>query len=90
LEGGHFVLLPTIIAKIFPEYRAYVYGIAFSLNGAANLLAVILVRFTLSYVGGFGFYLYIGGIFSIVSLLVLHLLFDEVEVKVYIPHVHHH
>lgn len=74
LEGGHFVLLPTITAKLFPDHRAAVYSYAFSLNGMANLLAIILIRFTLASVG-FSFYFYVGGIFSIVSLLLLVFLF---------------
>jgi OFA family oxalate/formate antiporter-like MFS transporter len=82
LEGGHFVLLPTVIAKLFPDYRAYVYGVAFSLNGMANLLAVILIRFTLTLVGGFGFYLYVGGIFSGIALILLLCFFEETPVVI--------
>jgi MFS family permease len=81
LEGGHFVLLPTIMAKIFPETRAQIYSIAFSLNGMANLLAIILIRYFLVYVG-FAFFFYVGGVFSIISLLLLVFLFKEEPVVI--------
>ena len=75
-EGGHFTNLPTVCSKIFGDQAAMVYGIAFSFCGLTNLLAIILIKFTLKHLG-FAFFFYLSGGFNVLALILLLVFFKE-------------
>lgn len=70
-EGGHFVLVPTIFAKVFGvDGGMRVYSVGFCFCGLASLCNTVLLSATLDFLGYEGLcYLY--GIFNLGSLLYL-------------------
>lgn len=78
-EGGHFTLVPTLCAKLFGEHAAIVYGIAFSFGSIAQIVSSVFVKFFLKDIG-FETFFYVSAALSVVSLVILVLLFKEVPV----------
>ena len=76
-EGGHFVLAPTIYAKLFgPDGGIRVYSVGFSFIGLASLVNVAMMEYALDYTGFEGI-CYIYSALSLIALLILLLVFKE-------------
>lgn len=80
-EGGHFVLVPTIFAKLFgPEGGMRVYSVGFGFVGIASIINFGVVDFLLIKLGYEGL-IFLYGSFSLVSLLYLLIFFKSETVK---------
>ena len=81
-EGGHFVLLPTILAKIFGANGGIrVFSVAYSFIGIASLCNVGIYDLFFDIIGFKGI-CYINATFSLISLLILIFVFKEERVKI--------
>jgi len=87
LEGAHFVLVPTIFAKLFgPQGGLRVFSIGFTFIATASFINLLVLNLCLDRIGFAGIqYLYCS--FSVVSLSIL--LFTFKEQKVTITHPNH-
>ena len=76
-EGGHFVLVPTIYAKLFgAEGGMRVYSVGFGFVGIASLINFAVVDTLLEKIGYEGI-IFLYGSFSLLSLLYLLIFFKE-------------
>ena len=86
LEGAHFVLMPTVLAKMFgTEGGMRVFSVGFGFVGVASLVNILFLDLFLEpesqlYIG-FNGLCYIYGSFSIISLLILLTVFKEEKVS---------
>jgi len=79
-EGGHFVLAPTIYAKLFgPEGGIRVYSVGFCFIGLASFVNIFLMELLLENIDFSGLsFLY--GVLSLIALLILCFVFKEQKV----------
>eukprot|EP00347_Sterkiella_histriomuscorum_P003101 403365582 len=75
-EGGHYTLVPIIIAKLFGEQATMVYAYAFSFGGFSQLISTALTLGLMDILQIEGFY-FLGAIFSGLSLIILIFVFQE-------------
>jgi hypothetical protein len=76
-EGGHFVLAPTIFAKLFGAQGGIrVYSVGFSFIGVASIVNVFMMDYVLDIIGFEGF-CYAYSALSVISLLILIFIFEE-------------
>lgn len=76
-EGGHFVLAPTIFAKLFGAQGGIrVYSVGFSFIGVASIVNVFMMDYVLDIIG-FGGFCYAYSALSFVALLILVFAFEE-------------
>jgi hypothetical protein len=74
-EGGHFVLAPTIYAKLFgADGGIRVYSVGFSFIGLASLINILIIEYLLEILGFEGI-CYIYSILSAIALLILIFIF---------------
>ena len=83
-EGGHFVLMPTVFAKLFgPTEGIRVFSVGFTFMGLANLLNILVITEFFDHTGvlelGFSGICYIYAVLGLVSLLMLYF-FEEKKV----------
>jgi hypothetical protein len=70
-EGGHFVLMPTILAKLFGANGGIrLFSVGFGFIGLASVFNIMLVGTLFSSISFPGF-CYIYGTFSLISLFIL-------------------
>lgn len=86
LEGAHFVLMPTVLAKMFgTEGGMRVFSVGFGFVGVASLVNILFLELFLepssNFYIGFDGMCYIYGSFSIVSLIILLTIFKEEKVN---------
>lgn len=81
LEGGHFVLLPTILAKLFGANGGIrLFSVGFSFIGIASFTHIFFISVLLPVIGYSGI-CYIYACLSAVSLVILFIVFKEERVK---------
>jgi hypothetical protein len=81
-EGGHFVLVPNILKKIYGDKGTQLYGFAFSLNGIASIMIIFMQKYILTTsVESYNKFFFINGSFSAVSLILLLFFFKEDKFK---------
>jgi hypothetical protein len=74
-------LAPTIYAKLYgPEGGIRVYSVGFSFIGIASFINIFMMEVMLSIIG-FGGICYVYGIFSVMALIILIVVFREEKVK---------
>lgn len=78
IEGGHFTLMPIMLARMFGDHAATVYGFGFSFAGLANIISLTLTTFVFH--DHIEACYYIAAAFSVVSLILLIVLFVEKKV----------
>lgn len=81
-EGGHYVLVPTIFAKLFGANAGVrIYGVAYSFAGLAAFVNIFLVDFFLDEHGwiaiGYSGFCFLYAILNAVALVILILIFKE-------------
>lgn len=79
-EGGHFVIMPTILGKLFgSDGGIRVFSVAFSFVGIGSLIHIFFmsVWFDKGFDLGFEGFCHLYSVFSSISLVMLLLLFKE-------------
>jgi len=75
-EGGHFVLMPTILAKLFGANGGIrLFSVGFGFIGLASVFNIMLVGTLFKFISFSGF-CYIYGAFSLISLFILLVYFE--------------
>ena len=87
-EGGHFVLAPTIFAKLFgPEGGVRVYSVGFSFSGIAPFVNLLLINYFLDDSGifalGYEGFCYMFAVTNLIALILLVFVFKEERVILY-------
>ena len=87
-EGGHFVLAPTIYAKLFgPEGGVRVYSVGFSFSGIAPFVNLLLINYFLDEGGivalGYEGFCYMFACTNLIALILLLFIFKEERVILY-------
>lgn len=78
LEGGHFVLTPTILAKLFgPQNGIRVFSIGFSFIAIAAFVNILITSSPLFELLGFSGLTYLYTCFSSATLIILFFVFKE-------------
>jgi hypothetical protein len=82
MEGAHFVLLPTLFAKLFgPQGGLRVFSVGLTFIGVSNFLNILILDEFLGGSGlldlGFSGIMYIYGVFSTLAFIILIFFFKE-------------
>jgi hypothetical protein len=80
-EGGHFTLAPAIYKKLFGDEGSRIFGWGFAFIGIASLIKIIMLELFFTKIGFEGF-LIIYGIFNVMALVILILVFEEKKVNI--------
>ena len=78
-EGGHFVLVPNVLKKIYgAESGTVLYGILFSYTGITSTIQIFLQKAILTEdASGYNILFYVNGLASCIALALLLLFFNE-------------
>ena len=77
-EGGHFVLAPNVLLKIYGKKATQLYGFFFSFAATCSFIMIILQSIFLNdKAGSYNAFFIVNGLLSCISLAILVKLFNE-------------